>query len=127
MKKIISLALVICSLMLFAAPAMATASDDVVQPRASLFLDGGMVYDTSVGKHYIHGQAYGASEWKRVTATLYIQNGSGWSYVDSSTNTGTTSTVSTGKHVDISSGYYRVDVNGITGDTNCTTSYYYSI
>ena len=99
MKKIVSLILIMCILSMSALPVLAQPADDMVQPCASLSLSGGMAYVTSVGAHYIQGRAFGASESKTVTVTLYRQSGSSWIYIDSVSKTGTTTSVTAGKYV----------------------------
>ncbi len=126
MKRIVSLMLIVC-MMLIAIPASAKSPGNVIQPYGSLSLRGGMVYDYSEESHYIHGQCGGATELKTITVTIYRQEGSNWVYVDSVSNSGYTSTVSTGKHVAISSGIYRVDVRGTTHNSDGTIPYYYDI
>ena len=125
MKKTVSTILVACMMMLFMAPSL--AENDAFQPYGALVLEGGMKYVISEGKHCIYAQCTGKVEWKRITVTLYKQNGSDWEYIDSATNTGTTNTVSISKYVNIGSGYYKVVVTGTTSTHNGSTPYYYSI
>ena len=88
----------------------------------------GMAYVTSVGAHYIYGSAFGATESKTVTVTLYRQSGSKWIYVDSVSQTGTASTVSASKYVSLTkSGTYKVEVHGTTNNSDGTVPYYYNV
>ncbi len=127
MKKIVSLMLTMCALLL-AAPISAQAADAPIQTCGSLSLSGGLAYVTSVGSHYIHGKAFGAAEEKTVTITLYKQNGNNWDYIDSVSKTGKTPTVSAGKYVTITeSGIYKVEVRGTTHNTDGTVPYLYNV
>lgn len=128
MKKIVSLMLIMCILSMSALPVLAQPAGDMVQPYASLSLSGGMAYVTSVGAHYIYGSAFGATESKTVTVTLYRQSGSKWIYVDSVSQTGTASTVSASKYVSLTkSGTYKVEVHGTTNNSDGTVPYYYNV
>ncbi len=127
MKKVVSLVLIVCMMTLFAVPAMAQTKDGGIQIRGSLSLRGGMVYDQSAGSYYIYGQCTGAVEIKTIIVTIYRQDGAVWDYVDSVQKSGTASTVSTGKYVSISSGYYKVKVTGITQNSYGAISYYYFV
>ena len=128
MKKIVSLMLIMCILSMSALPVLAQPADDMVQPCASLSLSGGMAYVTSVGAHYIQGRAFGTSESKTVTVTLYRQRGSSWIYIDSVSKTGTTTSVTAGKYVTLTqSGTYKLEVRGTTKTSDGTVPYYYDI
>ncbi len=128
MKKVVSLMLIMCIMVMSAVPALAQPADSTVQPYASLSLSGGMAYVTSVGSHYIQGRAFGAAESKTVTVTLYKQSGSKWIYIDSVSKTGTTASVSVGKYVSITeSGTYKVEVHGTTHNSEGTVPYYYDV
>ena len=119
MKKIVSLMLIMCILSMSALPVLAQPADNMVQPYAALSLSGGMAYVTSVGAHYIQGRAFGASESKTVTVTLYRQSGSSWIYIDS---------VTAGKYVTLTqSGTYKLEVRGTTKTSDGTVPYYYDI
>ena len=128
MKKIVSLMLIMCILSMSALPVLAQPVDDMVRPYAALSLSGGMAYVTSVGAHYIQGRAFGASESKTVTVTLYRQSGSSWIYIDSVSKTGTTTSVTAGKYVTLTqSGTYKLEVRGTTKTSDGTVPYYYDI
>lgn len=127
MKKLLSLVLVMCMLMTIATPAMAYSEKKEIQPRGSLSLRGSLVYDSSVAKYYFSGRGIGATEMKTVTATLYRSVKGDWIYVDSSSSSGTTGTVTTGKHVSLISGSYKLTVRGITVNSDASTDYYYNI
>ncbi len=128
MKKVVSLVLIVCMMTLFAVPAMAQTKDGLMAPCASLSLSGGMKYDTSLGRYIIYGQCMGIIEQKTVTVALYRKSGTSWIYMDSVSNTDTTSTVRADKYVSITqSGQYKVTVTGTTSNSNGTVSYNYII
>ena len=121
MKKALSVLLVLCLVLLSAAPALANA-------KASLILSGGFAYITSPGSYYIYGKASGIPESKTVTATLYKQSGSSWVYVDSVSNTSSNTSVTAEKYVSISgSGTYKLTVRGVTHNSDGTVTYNYTV
>ncbi len=128
MKKLISIVLILCLSLLFAVPVLAAPQDDEIMPCASLSIRGGMKYETTSGKYVIYGQCGGIIEEKTVTVTLYKKSGNSWIYVDSVSNTGTTSTVRADKYISVNlSGDYKVEITGSTYNSTGTVPYYYSI
>ena len=128
MKKVVSLVLIVCMMTLFAVPAMAQTTNDLIAPHASLSLSGGMKYNTSIGRYIIYRQCIGIIEQKAVTVALYRKSGTSWIYMDSVSNTDTTPTVRADKYVSIAqSGQYKVTVTGTTSNSNGTVSYTYTI
>ena len=128
MKKLISIVLILCLSLPFAVPALAAPQDNEIMPYGSLSIRGGMKYETTSGKYVIYGQCGGAIEQKTVTVALYRKSGSSWIYVDSVSNTDTTSTVRADKYVSMTqSGEYKVTVTGTTNNSNGTVPYYYNI
>lgn len=128
MKKSIAAVLIFATILLYSISALALGQVYQVTPYASLSISGGLVYVTSEASYYIHGKCSGIVESKTVTITIYKQDGNDWDYVDSVSKTGTSSTVSTGKYVSLtSSGRYKVEVRGTTNNSDGTVPYYYNV